>query len=104
MQWNMLAGFSTMPLQLASILGFSFALFGFAVLAYVVGRYLIAGGSVPGFSFLASLISIFSGVQLFALGIVGAYLARMHFRLMDKLSYVIGFPYSRSHSSLELKK
>jgi undecaprenyl-phosphate 4-deoxy-4-formamido-L-arabinose transferase len=59
------------------------------VLVYVVGRYLIQGGSVPGFPFLASIIAIFSGVQLFALGIMGEYLARMHFRLMDRPPYVI---------------
>jgi undecaprenyl-phosphate 4-deoxy-4-formamido-L-arabinose transferase len=60
-----------------------------AVLLYVIGRYLVLGYSVPGFPFLASTIAIFSGVQLFALGIIGEYLARMHFRLMDRPSYVI---------------
>jgi len=86
---NMITGFSILPLQIASLMGFAFAMFGFLVLAYVVGRYLIQGGSVPGFPFLASTIAIFSGVQLFALGIIGEYLARMHFRLMDRPPYVI---------------
>ena len=71
-------------------MGFAFALFGVLVLVYVIGRYLIQGGSVPGFPFLASTIAIFSGVQLFALGIIGEYLARMHFRLQDKPPYVVG--------------
>jgi undecaprenyl-phosphate 4-deoxy-4-formamido-L-arabinose transferase len=44
---------------------------------------------VPGFPFLASAIAIFSGVQLFMLGIIGEYLARMHFRLMDRPAYTI---------------
>src|SRR5207247_4666570 len=56
---NMMTGFSTLPLQLASVIGFAFTLFGLLVLAYVVGRYLIEGGTVPGFSFLASIIDIF---------------------------------------------
>lgn len=86
---NMITGFTALPLQLASILGFLFALFGLFVLFYVVGRYLLVGDSVPGFPFLASILSIFSGVQLFALGIIGEYLARMHFRLMDRPSYAI---------------
>lgn len=87
---NMVTGFSILPLQLASLMGFVFAAFGLLVLIYVVGRYLIQGGSVPGFPFLASTIAIFSGVQLFALGIMGEYLARMHFRLQDRPPYVIG--------------
>jgi glycosyltransferase involved in cell wall biosynthesis len=87
---NMMTGFSTRPLQLASLVGFSFALFGVAVLAYVVIRVTLAGGSVPGFPFLASIIAIFAGAQLFALGIIGEYLARMHFRTMHKPSYTVG--------------
>ena len=65
------------------------SLFGFFVLSYVVVRFLVDGNSVPGFPFLASIIAIFSGVQLFALGIIGEYLARMHFRSMDRPSYVV---------------
>ncbi len=86
---NMMTGFSTLPLQLASLLGFSLALFSVVVLVYAVGRYLIEGTPVQGFPFLASIIGIFSGAQLLALGIIGEYLARMHFRSMDKPSYVV---------------
>jgi undecaprenyl-phosphate 4-deoxy-4-formamido-L-arabinose transferase len=81
---NMMTGFSILPLQLASLLGFVFTLFGIGVLVYAVGRYVIQGGSVPGFPFLASVIAIFSGAQLFALGIIGEYLARMHIRSMGR--------------------
>ena len=86
---NMMTGFSTAPLQLASLIGFAFTLFGVGVLLYVLGRYIIEGGSVPGFPFLASVIAIFSGAQLFALGIIGEYLARMHFRTMERPTYVV---------------
>jgi len=51
---------------------------------------MIRGAAVPGFTFLASVIAIFSGAQLFALGIFGEYLARMHFRTMDRPPYLIG--------------
>lgn len=86
---DMMTGFSALPLRLASVVGFGFTLFGLAVLAYVIVRFLMAGGSVPGFPFLASIIAIFSGAQLFALGIIGEYLARMHFRSMERPVYVV---------------
>lgn len=86
---NMVTGFSTFPLQFASLIGFLFTFFGFGVLIYVVGRYLILGYSVPGFPFLASVIAIFSGAQLFALGVIGEYLARMHFRMTGKPVFVV---------------
>jgi undecaprenyl-phosphate 4-deoxy-4-formamido-L-arabinose transferase len=86
---NMMTGFSTMPLQIASLVGFAFTFLGLLVLVYVIGRFLLNGGSVPGFPFLASIIAVFSGAQLFALGIIGEYLARVHFRMMDKPSYAV---------------
>jgi len=86
---TMMTGFSTWPLRLASVVGFGFTLFGFVVLAYVVGRFFVDGGSVPGFPFLASVIAIFSGAQLFALGVIGEYLARMYFRTMERPTYAI---------------
>ncbi len=86
---EMMTGFSTWPLRVASLVGFSATLFGFAVLAYVLIRYVMAGGSVPGFPFLAAIITIFSGAQLFALGIMGEYLARMHNRAMDRPTYAV---------------
>ena len=86
---NMMTGFSTLPLQMASVMGFIFAFFGFGLLLYLVGRYFAFGSVVPGFTFLASIIVIFSGVQLFALGIFGEYLARMHFRSMERPPYTV---------------
>jgi len=86
---NMMTGFSTMPLQLASIVGFTFTLFGTFTLAFVLIQYLAHGVAVPGFVFLASLISIFSGAQLFALGVIGEYLSRMHFRMMERPPYAV---------------
>jgi undecaprenyl-phosphate 4-deoxy-4-formamido-L-arabinose transferase len=86
---NMMTGFSTIPLQLASVVGFAFTLFGIAVLLLVLIRYMIVGSPVQGFPFLASIIAIFSGAQLFALGIIGEYLARMHFRMMDRPTYAV---------------
>ncbi len=84
-----LTGFSTLPLRVASAIGFFFTFFGGGVLVYVIARTLHEG-SIPGFPFLASIISIFSGVQLFTLGIFGEYLARIFNRSMNHPAYVIG--------------
>lgn len=82
-------GYSVFPLQVASILGLFAAALGILVILYVLARLLITGDSVPGFPFLASTIAFFSGIQLFAIGTIGEYLARMHFRTMAKPTYVI---------------
>jgi undecaprenyl-phosphate 4-deoxy-4-formamido-L-arabinose transferase len=86
---NMITGFSVLPLQVASLIGFIFFGFGMLVLIYVVARYLLQGTPVEGFPFLASIIAIFAGAQLFALGIIGEYLARMYLRSMDRPVYTV---------------
>lgn len=83
-----LLGFSTAPLRMTSWIGFFMTLFGLGILIYVLVIYFIQG-SLPGFPFLASIIAIFSGAQLFTLGIFGEYLARMFDRIMDRPPYVI---------------
>jgi len=86
---NMLTGFSVLPLRVASVLGLLLTLFGVGALAYVLGRYALRGSPVPGFPFLASIIIVFSGTQLFVLGVMGEYLARMHFRLLGRPAYTV---------------
>jgi glycosyltransferase involved in cell wall biosynthesis len=83
-----LIGYSTLPLRFASWIGFVMTIFGLGVFLYVLVVYFTAG-SLPGFPFLASIIALFSGAQLFALGIFGEYLARMFDRSMDRPAYVI---------------
>jgi undecaprenyl-phosphate 4-deoxy-4-formamido-L-arabinose transferase len=83
-----LIGYSTLPLRFASWIGFVMTIFGLGVFLYVLVVYFTAG-SLPGFPFLASIIALFSGAQLFALGIFGEYLARMFDRSMDRPTYVI---------------
>lgn len=88
MSFLILTGFSTLPLRFASLVGFSFTIFGFFILIYVIIRFFIAG-SIPGFPFLASIITIFSGTQLFALGIFGEYLSHIFERSTERPPYVI---------------
>ncbi len=82
-------GYSSRPLQAATLLGLVTATFGVGVLGYVLTRIMVTDKSVPGFAFLVSLITIFAGVQFIALGVIGEYLARMHFRVMRKPTFVI---------------
>jgi undecaprenyl-phosphate 4-deoxy-4-formamido-L-arabinose transferase len=87
--FNLVTGFTTLPLQVASLLGLACTLFGAVILTFVVGRFLLQGGAPAGFTFLASVIAIFAGVQLFALGLIGEYVARLYHRSMQRPSYVI---------------
>ncbi len=87
--FNMLTGYSTRPLQFASAVGLLTSLFGLVMFVYLVIRRLLQTAAVPGFAFLASEIALFAGMQLFAIGVIGEYLAQLHFRSMGKPPFVI---------------
>jgi len=86
---NMITGYSTKPLRLVTWLGFTLALFGVGTLIYVLIRRFTTNAAVPGFAFLASLVALLAGAQLFGLGVIGEYLGRMHFRSMQRPPYVV---------------
>lgn len=86
---TLVTGFSTMPLRVATFIGFFFTLFGIAVLAWVLIQFVRLGSPVAGFPFLASVIAIFSGAQLFALGVIGEYVGRIHFQAMGRPTYAV---------------
>ena len=87
---NMVALFTTLPLKLISVLGFFFTVFGIGVLAYLLLNYFLGeAAEVEGFTFLASLITIFAGATLFALGVIGEYLARVHYQTLGYPTAVI---------------
>ena len=82
-------GYSVVPLRLATTLGSIVIVLGFVMFLWVTLRPLLTGVSVPGFPLLAASLAIFSGTQLLVLGILGEYIGKMHFRVMNKPSYVI---------------
>jgi glycosyltransferase involved in cell wall biosynthesis len=84
-----LTSYTTTPLRLANFVGLLFTLFGAGAFVNVLYVYFWLG-SVPGFSFLAATILLFGGVQLFALGIIGEYLARIFNRTTGRPPYAIG--------------
>lgn len=97
---NMATAYSGLPLRFASMVGFVFTLFGIFSFGYVVRQYVIHGVVAQGFTFLASIISIFAGAQLFSIGILGEYLARVHFRTMGYPSVVVRQTY-RPHQETQ---
>jgi undecaprenyl-phosphate 4-deoxy-4-formamido-L-arabinose transferase len=81
--------FRTWPLRLASFVGFLVMLLGLGALAFVLGSYLATGQPLSVFRFLASTLAVFSGAQLFTLGILGEYVARIHHRVLREPAYVV---------------
>ncbi len=86
---ELLTGYSALPLRIASLLGLSTSVLGLVMFVYVVVRRLMQTTYTPGFAFLAAEIAFFAGMQMFAIGVIGEYIAKLHFRTMGKPPYVI---------------
>ena len=87
--FELLTGYSALPLRIASAMGLSTSALGLVMFLYVVIRRLMQTTYTPGFAFLAAEIAVFAGMQMFAIGVIGEYIARLHFRTMGKPPYVI---------------
>jgi glycosyltransferase involved in cell wall biosynthesis len=86
---NAITGYSIAPLRLVSLLGL--LTFGISlIIAFIVlVNYLMGKIEVAGFPTIAILVSMFAGVQLLSLGIIGEYLGRLHMRSMGRPRYVV---------------
>ena len=74
---NMFTNFSILPLRVSMIIGFIFSVFGFGYGLFSVIEKLINPNLPMGYTTIIVLVSVFSGVQLIAIGMVGEYLGRM---------------------------
>lgn len=86
---NMITNFSIIPLQVASVTGFLFSVFGFILGAYFFIKKVFFGIPIMGFAATGILITIFSGVQLLSLGLIGEYIGRVHLNLNKKPQFVV---------------
>jgi undecaprenyl-phosphate 4-deoxy-4-formamido-L-arabinose transferase len=86
---NAITGYSIAPLRLVSYLGLLTFVTSFVIFIVTVSKYFLGTITVAGFPTLAVMISMFAGVQLLSLGIIGEYLGRLHMRSMGRPRYVI---------------
>ena len=81
--------FSTAPLQIASLLGVGCCGFAFLALAFIVARALLFGDPVSGWPSLVCVVIFFGGLQLFVVGILGAYLAKTYLEAKRRPPYLV---------------
>ena len=86
---NMLTGYSTTPLRLVGYLGFACALLGLVLFGVIIYKFVTGETTVPGFTSIASMIALFSGAQMLAIGVLGEYVGRLHSGSMGRPTYVI---------------
>ena len=84
-----ITAFSTMPLVIASFLGVLCCLIAFLAIVIIVVRKLVCGDPVDGWTSTVCIIGMLGGLQLFAIGIVGQYLAKSYLETKKRPIYII---------------
>ena len=87
--WNAITGFSYVPLQMATYLGFISA--GLSILVIPVVAIMRLAGSQAFFGQASTLIAVLflGGVQLISLGILGEYVGRLYDEAKGRPLYIV---------------
>lgn len=86
--WNGISNFSIVPLRMVTFLGFFICIMSMIFLTYMLLR-VSRGGAIVGWASLVTIITIFSGVQLISLGVIGEYLAKVFVEVKKRPLYIV---------------
>jgi undecaprenyl-phosphate 4-deoxy-4-formamido-L-arabinose transferase len=89
LNFDLVTGFSVMPLQLFSILGMLLALGSGTLFALLLVRRFVLGSEVEGVFTLFALTFFLIGVMLFGLGLLGEYIGRIYQQVRERPRYVV---------------
>ena len=84
-----IVSFSQVPLALASYSGLFFTFLSFVAICFIVVRKWIYGDPVAGWPSLACIVTFIGGIQLFCIGIMGQYLAKVYMEVKRRPHYII---------------
>jgi len=84
-----ITAFSTWPLRVLTLSGFSIAALAFAYGLYLVVEYLLVGNQVSGWTTIVTAMLFLSGVHLLGLGVIGAYLAQVFNEVKQRPVYLL---------------
>jgi undecaprenyl-phosphate 4-deoxy-4-formamido-L-arabinose transferase len=89
LNFDLMTGFSLMPIQSISILGVVIALLGLIFALYLLVRRLIVGPESEGLFTLFAVLFFFVGIQIFALGIIGEYIGRIFQEVRRRPRFIV---------------
>jgi undecaprenyl-phosphate 4-deoxy-4-formamido-L-arabinose transferase len=89
LNFDLMTGFSVVPLQLFALLGVLTSLFSVAFAIFLLVRRFIVGAEVEGVFTLFAILFFFVGITIFGIGIVGEYVGRIYQEVRRRPRYVV---------------
>jgi undecaprenyl-phosphate 4-deoxy-4-formamido-L-arabinose transferase len=89
LHFDLMTGFSVLPIQLVSIIGSLVALIGLAFGGFLFVRRLIVGPEVEGVFTLFAVLFVFIGLQILCVGLMGEYVGRIYREVRRRPRYMV---------------
>lgn len=89
LNFDLMTGFSVVPLQLFALMGILTALFSVAFAVFLLVRRFIIGAEVEGVFTLFAILFFFIGIIIFGIGLVGEYVGRIYQEVRKRPRYVV---------------
>jgi undecaprenyl-phosphate 4-deoxy-4-formamido-L-arabinose transferase len=89
LNFDLITGFSVVPLQLFSMAGMSVAILSALFVLYLFVRRLIVGPEAEGLFTLFAIVFFLIGVALFGIGLLGEYVGRIYAQVRERPRYLV---------------
>lgn len=89
LNFDLLTGFSLLPIQVVSFAGIIISFMGLGFALFLGVRRMLVGPEVEGVFTLFAILFFFVGLQILALGLIGEYIGRIYMEVRRRPRYVI---------------
>lgn len=89
LNYDLMTGFSLIPIQAISIVGVLIAIMGFLFALFLLARRFIIGPESEGLFTLFAVLFFFLGVQIFFLGVIGEYIGRIFQEVRRRPRFIV---------------
>jgi undecaprenyl-phosphate 4-deoxy-4-formamido-L-arabinose transferase len=89
LNFDLITGFSVVPLQLFSMTGMLVALLSALLFVVLIVRRIFVGSEAEGLFTLFSVVFLFIGLALFGIGLLGEYVGRIYAQVRERPRYIV---------------
>jgi len=89
LNFDLMTGFSLVPLQMFSLLGVAMSLLSAVLVLLLLVRRFVLGAEAEGVFTLFAIVFFFMGITLFGVGLVGEYVGRIYQQVRARPRYVV---------------
>lgn len=89
LNFDLMTGFSTAPLQIFSLIGISISLLSIVFVVFLAIRRLVVGPEAEGLFTLFGIAFFLIGITLFGIGLLGEYVGRIYEQVRARPRYLI---------------